>query len=305
MTTDTTDTTDTPDPATADPATVPAAGHGHGHSGRAPGAVSGLAAAGGLGAVELTWRPYRTRGRQLVDHYEVHELTAAGSTLLARTLFPHHTHRVGPAPVTRRYTVVAVVDSGARTRPARPAEAANARSLAAGRPVAQVGDFDHRGLEFALSPNQSARYPTAFPQDVDFRHGTSDPGRDWCYLHPGPRDSWAGRKEHTFTLRFDLPAAPAHDLGFALWLIDSHATAAGTADLALNGHAVRTLAFRGGATRGSLEGDAARPGSVLKPSSYELPLAAGLFTPGENVLTLRKTSGSWIAYDALGVFAPR
>jgi hypothetical protein len=273
-------------------------------SGTAPGTVTGLAAAGGLGAVELTWRPYRTHGAQLVDHYEVYALTDAGDTLLARTLFPHHAHRVGPAPVTRRYTVVAVVDSGARTRPARAVAAANARSFAAGRAVAQVGDFDHRGLEFALSPNLSAQYPTAFPQDVDFRHGVSDPGRDWCYLHPGPGDSWAGRKEHTFTLRFDLAAAPERDLGFALWLIDSHATAAGTAELALNSRAVRTLEFRGGATRGSLEGDAARPGSVLKPSAYELPLAADLFTAGENVLTLRKTSGSWIAYDALGVFAP-
>ncbi|WP_407561131.1 polysaccharide lyase family protein [Streptomyces sp. 184] len=273
-------------------------------SGAAPGTVSGLAAAGGLGVVELTWRPYRTRRGQLVDHYEVYELSAAGDTLLARTLFPHHTHRVGPEPVTRRYTVVAVVDSGARTRPARAVAAANERSIAAGRPVAQVGEFDHRGLEFALSPNLSARYPTAFPQGVDFRHGTSDPARDWCYLHPGPGDAWAGRKEHTFALRFDLPAAPGADLGFALWLIDSHATAAGTADLALNGRTVRTLEFRGGATRGSLEGDAARPGSTLKPSSYELPLPADLFTPGENVLTLRKTTGSWIAYDALGVFAP-
>ncbi|WBB63128.1 polysaccharide lyase family protein [Streptomyces sp. WMMC500] len=292
MTTPETPTADTSD--TADAA---------GHPGSAPGSVSGLAAAGGLGAVELTWRPYRTHGTRLVDHYEVYELSAAGDTLLARTLFPHHTHRVGPEPVTRRYTVVAVLDSGAGTRPARAVAATNERSLAAGRPVAQVGDFDHRGLEFALSPNLSAQYPTAFPQDVDFRLGASDPARDWCYLHPGPADSWAGRREHTFTLRFDLAAAPEGDLGFALWLIDSHATAAGTAELALNGRAVTTLQFRGGATRGSLEGDAARPGSALKPSSYELPLAADLFTAGENVLTLRKTSGSWIAYDALGVFA--
>lgn len=278
----------------------------------APGSVvGGLRATGGLGAVELRWEPYR---RRLVDHYEVHLLprprprtgTGGGApsaaTLLARTLYPHFTHLVGPEPVTRHYTVVGVVDSGARTRPAAPVTAANERSVAAGRAVARVGDFDHRGLEFALSPNLSAQYPTAFPQDVDFRHGTSVPGRDWCYLHPGPADGWAGRREHTFTLRFALADAPARDLAFALWLIDAHATAPGAAKLAVNGHAVRTLAFRGGATRGSLEGDATRDGSPLKPSYYELPLPAGVFTAGENVLTLRKTSGSWIAYDALGVF---
>ncbi len=66
---------------------------------------------------------------------------------------------------------------------------------------------------------------------------------------------------------------------------------------------MRTLQFQGGATRGSLEGDTIRVGSALRPSYYEFPVAADLFTAGENVLRLRKTSGSWIAYDALGVFA--
>lgn len=273
------------------------------------GTVHGLTATGGLATVELAWQPYRGR---LVDHYEVHALRRPGrapadalspATLLTRTLYPRFTHLVGPEARTRHYTVVAVVDSGARTRPAPSVPAANERSVAAGRAVAQVGAFDHKGLEFALSPNRSAQYLTVFPDDVDYRHGTSAPGRDWCYLHPGPGDSWAGRRAHTFTLRFTLDTAPRQGLDFALWLTDSHATAPGAADLAVNGHPVRTLSFRGGATRGSLEGDATRAGSPLKPSYYELPLPADVFTAGENVLTLRKTSGSWIAYDALGVFA--
>lgn len=287
--------------------TTPARHSGAGHG---PGAVSGLTATGGLASVELAWRSYRPRRGHLVDHYEVHvsERTdrsgglPGSATLLARTLYPHLTHRVGPEPETRHYTVVAVLDSGSRTRPARPVAAAGERSVAAGRAVAQVGRFDHKGLELALSPNLSARYATAFPDGVDYRYGTSEPGRDWCYLHPGPLDSWAGRKEHTFTLRFTLDAAPRRDLDCALWLIDSHASAAGAAELAVNGRTVRTLEFRGGATRGSLEGDAARPDTLLKPSYYEFPLAADLFEAGENVLALRKTSGSWIAYDALGLF---
>ncbi|MGP4114918.1 polysaccharide lyase family protein [Streptomyces sp. 4N509B] len=266
----------------------------------ASGTVGGLTATGGLATVELAWDPYE---RRLVDHYEVHLLADSGATtLLTRTLYPHATHRVGPEARTRRYTVVAVVDSGARTRPARAVAGTNLRSVAASRVVARVGAFDHRGLEFALSPNLSAQYLTAFPDDVDYHHGTSTPGRDWCYLHPGPSDAWAGRREHTFRLRFSLDAAPERDLAFALWLTDSHATAAGAAELAVNGRPVRTLTFAGGATRGSLEGDATRPGSPLRPSYYEFPLPADAFTAGENVLALRKTSGSWIAYDAVGVF---
>ncbi|MFT2016793.1 polysaccharide lyase family protein [Streptomyces sp. 796.1] len=288
-----------------------AARGGRGPVGHAPGSVSGLAAAGDLAAVELTWRPYGHG--QLVDHYEVYATERAGrpgslpgsATLVGRTLYPHFTHLVGPEKRTRHYTVVAVVASGARTRPARSVPGTSKASVAAGRVVAQVGDFDHKGLEFALSPSGSARFSATFPEGVDYRYGTSMPGRDWSYLHPGPSDSWAGRKQHTFTLRFDLDAAPKEDLAFALWLIDAHASSAGTAELTLNDKPVRKLEFRNGATRGSLEGDATRYGSTLKPSYYEFPLAAGLFTAGENVLRLRKTTGSWIAYDALGVFAAK
>ncbi|WP_078965924.1 polysaccharide lyase family protein [Streptomyces aureocirculatus] len=300
--------TDTTLPAAS---TVAATHPGRRHEHHVPGTVSGLTATGGLAVVELSWRSYRPRHGQLVDHYEVYVSERAGragglagtATLLGRTLYPHFTHRVGPEPRTRYYSVVAVVDSGARTRSARPVAAVNARSVAAGRAVAQVGEFDHKGLEFALSPDQSASYRTAFPTGVNYRYGSSTPGRDWCYLHPGPLDAWAGRKEHTFTLRFDLSLAPKDDLACALWLIDSHATAAGGAEVTLNDSPVRTLEFRGGATRGSVEGDAARPGTALKPSYYEFPVAAGLFRAGENVLKVRKTSGSWIAYDALGIFA--
>ncbi|MBB5936470.1 polysaccharide lyase family protein [Streptomyces zagrosensis] len=297
---------------TTPPAMTPASAtrSGHGPAGQAPGSISGLTATGGLATVELAWHSYRPPRGQLVDHYEVYVFDRAGqakslpgsTTLLGRTLYPHLTHRVGPEPRTRHYAVVAVVASGARTRPTRPVSAMNERSVAAGRAVAQVGDFDHKGLEFALSPGLSARYSATFPNGVDYRYGTSTPGRDWCYLHPGPGDSWAGRKEHTFALRFDLDAAPKSDLACALWLIDSHASAAGAAEVTLNGRPVHTLKFRGGATRGSVEGDATRPDSALKPSYYEFPLSAGLFTAGENVLRLRKTSGSWIAYDALGIF---
>ncbi|MGA4837447.1 polysaccharide lyase family protein [Streptomyces sp. G45] len=288
-----------------------AAPSGRGRDRHLSGTVSGLTATGGLAVVELAWHSYRPRRGQLVDHYEVYVSERAdraggpggSATLLGRTLYPHLTHWVGPEPRTRHYSVVAVVDSGARTRASRPVSAASTRSVAAGRAVAQVGEFDHKGLEFALSPDQSARYLTAFPNGVTYRYGTSTPGRDWCYLHPGPADSWAGRKEHTFTLRFDLAPAPKDDLACALWLIDAHATAAGGAEVTLNDSPVRTLEFRGGATRGSLEGDATRPGTALKPSTYEFPVPARLFKAGENVLKVRKTSGSWIAYDALGVFA--
>lgn len=84
-----------------------------------------------------------------------------------------------------------------------------------------------------------------------------------------------------------LAAVPAREVGFALRLTDSHAALAKTADVVVNGTVATTLTFAGGATKGSLEGDAPRPGAPLQPSCYELRLAACLFATGENTLTLR------------------
>ncbi|WP_107485795.1 polysaccharide lyase family protein [Streptomyces marincola] len=270
--------------------------------------VRGLRAEGRIAAVDLTWNA--APWVPLVDHFEVYAARDRAprenaDTLIARTLYPHFTHAVlGPHAVTWHYRVVAVMASGARGR-AATARATTSASYATGRPVAVVGEFDHKGLEFALSPAGSSRYLATFPDGVDYRYGQSTPGTHWPYLHPGPSDGWAGRRSHRFALRFALDAAPAADLGFALWLTDTHATIPGRAVLALNGTEISEIAFEKGATKGSLEGDATRPGNPLKPSFVELPLPADAFTSGENVLTLDKTDGSWHAYDAIGVFAPR
>ncbi|MDT0341836.1 polysaccharide lyase family protein [Streptomyces litchfieldiae] len=270
--------------------------------------IRGLTATGRVAAVDLAWEPLPWE--PLVDHYAVYAARGRAPepgprTLLAKTLYPHFTHAVlGPEAVTWHYKVVAVVASGERGRPAA-ASATTEPSYAIGEPLVAVGSFDHQGLEFALSPNGSSRYLATFPAGVDYRYGTSRPENDWPYLHPGPADSWAGRRAHTFTLRFALDAPPTADPGFALWLTDSHATIPGKARLAVNGTEITVIEFARGATKGSLEGDATRPGTPLKPSFVELPLPAGAFTAGENTLTLAKTEGSWHAYDAIGVFAAR
>jgi hypothetical protein len=73
--------------------------------------------------------------------------------------------------------------------------------------------------------------------------------------------------------------------------------------LTVNGVEVGRLAFANGATKGSTIADSTYPGSPLKPSYLEQPLPRTLFRPGANVLELFKDVGSWIAYDALGLFA--
>ncbi|WP_116946825.1 polysaccharide lyase family protein [Jiangella endophytica] len=278
-------------------------------SGRHVRTVTGLHAEGHLGRIVLDWTP--VPWDTVVDHYAVYAAPDAGDvepgprTLLTKTVYPHVVHSgLGGRARGFAYRVVTVDAAGARSKPSAPLAASSQVSVTTtGTPLAVVGDFDGKGLEFALSPNGYSRYPATFPDGVDFRVGADVPGTGWSYLHPGPSDAWAGRRTHTFRLRFDLASVPAGAVWLAIWLIDSHATIPGSVALDVNGTAVDRLRFEGGATRGSLEGDTTVPGTRLRPSYLERPLPPGLLRTGENVLTMVKDEGSWIAWDAIGLFA--
>lgn len=275
---------------------------------RRPRPVTDLRGRGHLARIVLDWTaaPWAAD----VDHYAVYAEPGPGTdaaAFVAKTVYPRFVHRsLGPRAQTWSYRMVTVNAAGARSRLSDRVMATSIESVSvSGVPIGVVGAFDGKGLELALSPDGYARYPTTFPDGVDYRYGTDEPGRDWSYLHPGPADSWAGRRSHTFRLRFDVSELPTRGVDLALWLIDSHASIPGSAVLTLNGTEVDRQAFAPGATRGSLEGDSTRPGSPLKPSYIERAMPAELLRIGENLLGIQKDEGSWIAYDAVGLFARR
>ncbi|MFD0688886.1 polysaccharide lyase family protein [Actinomadura fibrosa] len=225
--------------------------------------------------------------------------------MLAKTVYASFPHdRQGGRRQDWYYRIVVVDAAGNRSRPSAEIAGHSAESVAvSGRPLATVGAFDQRSLELALAPSGSAQYRTRFPNGVDYTVGTSTPGTDWSYIQPGPADAWAGSKASRHTFRFALDVVPAGETWLSIWLLDTHASNPGTLDLALNGTAIPTVKLENGATRGSLEGDATVPGTLLKPSYVELALPTAALRTGENVLTIDKRLGSWHVYDALGVFA--
>lgn len=268
-----------------------------------PAAVRRLRTTGELGRILLSWEGEAYH--PLVDHYAIYASEPGGAeSLLAKTVYANFVHsKLGGPARTFSYRVVTVDAAGDRSRPSRTVVGTSAQSVTvSGRPIATVGTFDQKSLEFALAPNLSAQFTARFGTGVDYTYGVDAPGVDWSYIHPGPSDAWAGRKAHRFTFRFTVDAVPAGEVWLAIWLIDTHATIPGTVVLGLNGTTVREVALEKGATRGSLEGDATRPGSPLKPSYVELPLPKAALVAGENVLTIDKTSGSWHVYDAVGVY---
>ncbi|HVK22740.1 MAG TPA: glycoside hydrolase domain-containing protein [Actinokineospora sp.] len=171
-------------------------------------------------------------------------------------------------------------------------------AAAVSRRISLVGATDLATTGFALAPTGHSSYPTTFPSDVDFTIGTSNAATAWSYIHPGPNDIWAGSKNHTFTVRFNLTQLPTTSLAFTAWLVDTHPTAPGTVALALNGGTATTVQLSAGG------GDGYRwtgGTGVIRPSSFDFVLPVSGLRVGQNTVTITKQAGSWHVYDAIAI----
>ncbi|WP_052595528.1 hypothetical protein [Luteipulveratus mongoliensis] len=269
-------------------------------------------ASGDVRRISLTWQQpgsfdaasFTVHG-QRVHKSPAPRLRPSEDHLLATVrepLFLHH----GLAPQGERweYLVQALDRAGAVQAASDAVEATSRTSVTVtGHPVATVGSFNGQGLELALSPSGFVRYQSVFPADVDFTHGRDRADTSWSYLQPGPDDAWAGRRGHRFRLRFWLDEQPEDDLDLALWLTDRHPVRAGAAGLLVNGRRLDPLIFADEVEPPETPAGGDVPGHGAGPAYIERSLRRGLFVAGENILEIVKDQGSWIAYDALGIFA--
>lgn len=257
-----------------------------------------------VGAIRLSWKPFGA-----VSAYEVHGVQGRrenwspnSATLLSVTTGTRFVHRgLGPRSGTWSYRIIAVTSHGEHLMTTIAVASSRTSVTVTGRPVAVVGAFDGNGLDLAISTSGFVHYRTTFPADVDFRYGFDRPDRRWSYVQPGPEDAWAGRRSHRFRLRFDLDEIPTDDLDLALWLVDRHPTRAGSASIEVNGQALESLLFD--ETIGEVHASLVVPGSGAGPAHFETAVPRGALRLGENVLDIAKDHGSWIAYDAVGIFA--
>jgi alpha-mannosidase len=160
----------------------------------------------------------------------------------------------------------------------------------------QIGRPDGGNAEFALAPGDYGKFRT----DGFFVVGRSDPSRDWPYVHPGPVDGWAGGGSHTFTVVFGVTrVAPAGEARLRVALLDTHAAGPPKLEIRVNETVFeRTLAA--GAGDASVQGEPARG----KPQTFEVIIPPGVLKPGDNIVRLTTTSGSWLLYDALSLEGP-
>jgi hypothetical protein len=274
-----------------------------------PDSVTGLTTSGELRLIELSWRPLPWS--TVVDHYRVYavEGTDRGALkrprardLLAKTVYPHFVHRGrSAAGETWSYTVVTVDAAGNSSDPSKIVLGSSTTSITrSGDPLAVVGEFDARTLEFQYAPSSYPSIPTSHPDAViNIAHGP-DAATRWPYLLPGPGDAWAGRKVYTLNWTIELAAAPAKP-ALAVWLVDT-TRLGGRLDIAVNGTPAAERTLIAGGTAGSRQGDANLPGTTLVPSYHEFDLAADLFRAGSNTVRFTLAQGGWVAWDAIGLY---
>ncbi|GAA4011244.1 hypothetical protein GCM10022247_36990 [Allokutzneria multivorans] len=250
-----------------------------------------LSATPGIGWIDLAWAHHG-----FVDHFAIYASDSpfVQGELVEKTVYTRFRHaNLGPRSRTFYYRVVTVDAAGNRSRPSPMLRASSLTSVTvSGQPVAVIGEFDRTSRGLALAPNGYQQYTARFPNGPDY------PASDWPYLHPGPADKWAGSKPHSFRFRFTLPVV--RDLVLAVWLIDTHATIPGVLSLSCNDTSFAEVPLERGATKGSTVGE----GPSLRPSIVEVAVPASALRHGANMITFTKASGSWHAYDAVGVFTP-
>ena len=164
----------------------------------------------------------------------------------------------------------------------------------------QIGKADNNTAEFALGPNNSNQYSVTFPRDALFIAGQSDPKQDWPYIQPGPADTWAGSKSHTFTILFGVKTAPTTGrCELLIDFVDTHSARPPKMQIKINDTSfVREL------PKGA--GDPSAFGEVEKGREHVLKIEfpAEVIEAGTNTITITSLTGSWILYDYLALKTP-
>jgi len=160
----------------------------------------------------------------------------------------------------------------------------------------EIGKADDDTREFALAPGGYAK----FRRDAFFVVGASEPRRDWPYVHPGPKDAWAGSRPHAFTIVFALKQKPAGGSCRLLFdLVDTQGVVPPRLRVEVNGRPFVHQMPRGA-------GDASVSGQPGKGREhrFEFAFPASLLKAGNNQVVIKNVAGSWVLYDWLALEAP-
>ncbi|MDR1191506.1 MAG: hypothetical protein LBK60_07580 [Verrucomicrobiales bacterium] len=155
---------------------------------------------------------------------------------------------------------------------------------------ADDGDF----AEFAAAGNSAAAAELIAP-GVKVQIGKLDAKKDFPFIHPAPRDAWAGGKAHGYTIQFDLPENQPDEDAYILTIKGwGHHASPPVFEVTLNGQK-RTLAT----SRDAKSDDILTNPKAVAAGTYAVVFPKKAVKKTGNVLRLASTSGAWFIYDAL------
>ncbi len=174
-------------------------------------------------------------------------------------------------------------------------------SANAANTVFQIGTADKDYREFAI-PGDWQDYRAKFPTDADFTVGQSDPSKDWPYVLPGPVDSWAGNKTHSFKIHFQVPQLEQGYYQLVIDFVSTQPQNGPKLTIDVNGGPVERQLSKGS------NDDALTDPKAGKNSSLQLLIPAAQLHTGDNTIILTSDEGSWALFDDVrlesGVPAP-
>lgn len=160
----------------------------------------------------------------------------------------------------------------------------------------QIGNKDQSAKEFGFYKNDYRNYKN----DVCLYVVGKNHANDFPYFLPGPSDTWAGGMPGQVVIGFSLVEAPAPTVKVQLQLsfAESHPSAPPQLEVRLNGYQ-KSVQTPGGNNPEYL--DTKR--TTSKDLFVMLDIPADEFRKGNNTLTIKNISGSWIAFDQIKLTA--
>ncbi len=157
----------------------------------------------------------------------------------------------------------------------------------------QIGKKNADFSEFALAGvADRGQYNEYFSGGVEFTVGKDSESTAWPSVHPGQMDAWAGARNHTYVIKFNLGEQPYEMYAFNIHLTSSHRQAPPELDVRINDKQwnLRTSAGPGD--------QALRNPKAGGHQTHEIIFKKQVLKKGENQIKIT-TRGSWMIYDAL------
>ena len=176
------------------------------------------------------------------------------------------------------------------------------------RVIWQIGENNNSGTEFALAPNQYARFiEKDFGwEDKYFLIGTSKVETDWPYILPGTSDTWGGTwgtsgwRSSTLNILFGLDRSPKKGVWkLSIDILDCHSEDLPLFKVSVNG---KSWKYRIPAMNENSKID----GEIKDSSEYliEIALEEGILQAGGNEINLTTLEGSWLKFDQIKLEGP-